>query len=103
MTEFFIDKKQVRTAFSRAARDYDTAAVLQREVCERLLERLDYMKLAPTFILDAGCGTGWGARQLAQRYPAAQVLALDMALGMLDVANSHTGGWRSFFGKRRQH
>jgi malonyl-CoA O-methyltransferase len=103
MTEFFIDKKQVRTAFSRAARDSDTAAVLQREVCERLLERLDYMKLAPTFILDAGCGTGWGARQLAQRYPAAQVLALDMALGMLDVANRHTGGWRSFFGKRRQH
>ena len=77
MDEFLIDKKQVRRAFSRAARDYDAAAVLQREVCQRMLERLDYIKLQPGRILDAGSGTGWGTRQLAQRYPAAQVVALD--------------------------
>jgi len=104
MNEFLIDKKQVRRAFSRAACDYDATAVLQREVCRRMLERLDYIKLQPARILDAGSGTGWGARQLAQRYPAAQVLALDMALGMLNVAREQSGWWRKLFsGSQQSH
>ncbi|MDH4286567.1 MAG: methyltransferase domain-containing protein, partial [Gallionella sp.] len=91
MEEFEIDKKQMRHAFSRAAADYDAAAVLQREVCSRMLERLDYVKLQPARILDVGSGTGWGARQLAQRYPAAQVIELDIAIGMLQNARGHSG------------
>jgi malonyl-CoA O-methyltransferase len=103
MDEFLIDKKQVRRAFSRAARGYDAAAVLQREVCQRMLERLDYIKLNPEKILDAGSGTGWGARQLAQRYPAAQVVALDMALGMLNMAREQSGWWRKLFSGSQQN
>ncbi|MDE2117593.1 MAG: malonyl-ACP O-methyltransferase BioC [Betaproteobacteria bacterium] len=102
MNEFLIDKSQVRRAFSRAARDYDAAAVLQREVCQRMLERLDYIKLQPARVLDAGSGSGWGTRQLAQRYPAAQVVALDMALGMLQVARDQLGWWRKLFAGRKQ-
>ncbi|OGS90462.1 MAG: malonyl-[acyl-carrier protein] O-methyltransferase BioC [Gallionellales bacterium GWA2_60_18] len=98
MNEFEIDKHEVRRAFSRAAADYDAAAVLQREVCARMLERLDYVKLQPARILDAGCGTGWGARQLAQRYPAARVVALDIAIGMLHAARSHAGWRQRWFG-----
>ena len=102
MNQFDIDKRAVRRAFSRAARDYDAAAVLQREICQRMLERLDYIKLQPASILDAGCGTGWGSRQLARRYPAAQIVALDMALGMLDVAREQSGWWRKLFSGNRQ-
>jgi len=102
MNEFLIDKAQVRRAFSRAARDYDAAAVLQREVCQRMLGRLDYIKLQPAKILDAGSGTGWGTRQLAQRYPAAQIVALDMALGMLEVARDQSGWWRKLFASGQQ-
>ncbi|MBI5436767.1 MAG: malonyl-ACP O-methyltransferase BioC [Nitrosomonadales bacterium] len=104
MNEFLIDKLQVRRAFSRAARGYDAAAVLQREVCQRMLERLDFIKLQPARVLDAGSGTGWGTRQLAQRYPAAQVVALDMALGMLHVARDQSGWWRKLFaGSQQSH
>ncbi len=104
MNEFLIDKAQVRRAFSRAARDYDAAAVLQREVCKRMLERLDYIKLQPVRVLDAGSGTGWGTHQLAQRYPAAQLVALDMALGMLNVARDQSGWWRKLFaGSQQSH
>lgn len=102
MNEFLIDKKQVRRAFSRAARDYDAAAVLQREVCQRMLERLDYIRLQPASILDAGSGTGWGTRQLTQRYPAAPIVALDMALGMLNVAREQSSWWRKLFSGNRQ-
>ena len=97
MNAFEIDKRALRHAFNRAASSYDTAAVLQREVCNRMLERLDYIKYKPTRVLDAGCGTGWGTRQLAQRYVSAQVVALDIAQGMLQAARDKSGWWRKLF------
>src|SRR5512142_1972572 len=102
MNDFLIDKRQMRRAFSRAAADYDAAAVMQREVCARMLERLDYVKLQPARILDVGSGTGWGTRQLAQRYPSAQVIALDIAIGMLQAARGRSGWWQKLFGGQRQ-
>jgi len=48
-----------------------------------MLERLDYIKLAPRRVLDAGSGPGRDARALGSRYRAAEVLALDYALPML--------------------
>ena len=102
MDEFVIDKKLMRRAFNRAAADYDATAVMQREVCTRMLERLEYIKLQPARILDAGSGTGWGTRQLAQRYPAAQVIALDIAIGMLHTARGHSGWWQKLFGGSKQ-
>ena len=72
MNDYEIDKREVRRAFSRAAAQYDAAAVLQREVCVRMLEKLDYVKLEPARVLDVGSGTGWGARQLGERYKYAE-------------------------------
>ena len=46
-----------------------------------MLERLDYMKLAPRRVLDAGSGPP--QRLLGKRYPQAEVIALDFSLGML--------------------
>lgn len=94
MNEFEIDKKQMRRAFSRAAPHYDAAAVLQREVCTRMLEKLDCIRLKPERLVDAGSGTGWGTRQLGERYPAAEIIALDIAFGMLQVARGTSGWWK---------
>ncbi len=103
MNEFEIDKRQVRRAFSRAAQDYDAAAVLQREVCTRMLERLDYIKLQPARALDVGSGTGWGTRQLGERYPKAEVTALDIAIGMLQVARGTSSWWKKLFAGKREN
>jgi malonyl-CoA O-methyltransferase len=102
MNEFEIDKRQVRRAFSRAARDYDAAAVMQREVCTRMLEKLDYIKLQPGCVLDVGSGTGWGTRQLGERYPKAEVIALDIAIGMLQHARGTSGWWKKLFAGKRE-
>ncbi|MDX8378512.1 MAG: malonyl-ACP O-methyltransferase BioC [Gallionella sp.] len=99
MNEFEIDKKMMRRAFSRAAGTYDEAAVLQREICARMLERLEYIKLQPTRMLDAGSGTGWGGRQLVEKYPAAQMISLDIAMGMLQMAQSQSPWWRKLFSR----
>lgn len=87
-----IDKPSVRRAFGRAAGSYDAAAVLQREIAARMLERLDYVKLQPQRILDIGCGTGEASGALLKRYPKAQVIALDFALPMLAHARRR-GRW----------
>ncbi|MGA1562772.1 MAG: malonyl-[acyl-carrier protein] O-methyltransferase BioC, partial [Gammaproteobacteria bacterium] len=60
---------KVRRGFERAASGYDAVAVLQREVADRLLQRLDYVKLKPQRILDLGAGTGYALPALRQRYP----------------------------------
>jgi malonyl-CoA O-methyltransferase len=78
-----IDKEQARRSFDRAADRYDEVALLQREIGERMLERLDYVRLQPKVVLDAGCGTGVATAQLARRYRGARVIALDFAHGML--------------------
>ena len=89
-----VDKRQVRRAFERAAASYDAAAVLQREVVDRMLERLDYIKQAPARILDAGAGTGYGTRLLSNRYPKAQIVALDLARSMLHTARAAQPWWK---------
>ena len=103
MNEFEIDKRAVRRAFNRAANGYDGAAVLQREVCSRMLERLDYIRHQPTTVLDVGSGTGWGTRQLAQRYAASSILSVDIALDMLRIARQQTRSWRNLFVRNKQN
>jgi malonyl-CoA O-methyltransferase len=85
------DKSQVRDAFDRAAHRYDHSAVLQQEVTERLLEKLDVVRIAPAWILDAGCGTGSALPGLAKRYSDAQLVALDISRNMLTQCAGHGG------------
>jgi malonyl-CoA O-methyltransferase len=81
--EYLIDKARVRASFNRAANTYDAAAVLQKQVREEMLSRLDLVNIAPQAILDAGCGTGHGSFGLQKRFRSAQVYSLDIALNML--------------------
>jgi malonyl-CoA O-methyltransferase len=81
--EFFLDPRAVRRSFDRAARTYDAAAAVQREIRARLLERLDIVRLAPATVLDLGAGTGHASRELKRRYSSARVIALDVSLPML--------------------
>jgi malonyl-CoA O-methyltransferase len=76
-----IDGRAARRRFERAAKTYEKSSRLEAEVAARMLERLDYMKIAPRRILDAGSGPPRGT--LGKRYPRAEVIALDFALEML--------------------
>lgn len=111
-----IDLTRVRRAFGRAATGYEATAVLQHEVENLLLERLEILatppaqlldqaraagielpfKRPPERILDLGCGTGRASAALRKRYPKAEVIALDMALPMLREAKRHASWWRPF-------
>ncbi|MBI3431391.1 MAG: malonyl-ACP O-methyltransferase BioC [Hydrogenophilales bacterium] len=88
MADIELDFAEVRRAFDHAATSYDAHAVLQREVCDRLLERLDFMSLQPGRLLDVGTGTGYGLAHLLARYPGAELCALDIAPSMLHAARA---------------
>ncbi|BAP41991.1 malonyl-ACP O-methyltransferase BioC [Pseudomonas sp. 21LCFQ010] len=84
------DKQQVAASFSKAAGSYDSVADLQRAVGQHLLRGIP-QALTPAQWLDLGCGTGYFSRALAQRFPAAQGMALDIAQGMLRHAQPQGG------------
>lgn len=87
-----IDKGTARRSFEHAADGYDKVAVLQREIADRMIERLDYVRLEPRLVLDLGAGTGYAIAGLQKRFRKAHVLALDFALGMLRQARRR-GSW----------
>ncbi len=95
-----LDKHRARLAFERAADSYDEAALLQREVGARMVERLDYVRLNPKYIIDIGSGTGFISKLLQKRYPAAQLLSLDFAYAMLSKARQRQPFLKRFFSRQ---
>jgi malonyl-CoA O-methyltransferase len=89
-----LDKSRARAAFERAVQSYDRAAVLQREVGQRLLEWLDYVRVQPARVLDVGAGTGYCTQALAKRYPKARLIAADIAYNMLASARRQLSWWQ---------
>lgn len=77
-------KSRVADSFSRAAATYNQAAQLQKTVGEALLATLpaDMQGVA----LDLGCGTGFISAALQQRNPMLDVFSVDIASGMLQLA-----------------
>jgi malonyl-CoA O-methyltransferase len=79
-----ISRASIARAFGRAASQYDQHADLQRKVGDELLSIIATEHVAPDMI-DLGCGTGYCSHMLRSRFPASQLLALDMALPMLQA------------------
>ncbi|MCC6916301.1 malonyl-ACP O-methyltransferase BioC [Nitrosomonas sp.] len=100
-----LDKRMLRRSFERAAAGYDQSAVLQREIGDRMLSRLEYIKYVPARILDAGSGTGYGTRRLSERYPAAEIIPMDIALTMHTCARTaisgQVAGWQRWLPFKR--
>ena len=80
---------QIRAERDRFAASYVEASLLQAEVAERLIERLDYIRLKPSVILDLMAASGYGTQQLVQRYPDAHIYAVDDAKNLLVMQQAH--------------
>ena len=83
-----VDKIQVEKQFSRAARSYNSAAQLQQQMSDQLIDRLQAytQSMAIRRITDLGCGTGLSLKNLSCRYPDAELTAVDLSPMMLAEA-----------------
>jgi malonyl-CoA O-methyltransferase len=82
----WLDRRAARRWFGRAA-PAPGADALAREVERRMAERLAYVRHEPACILNAGCGAV-GCAVLRDRYPAAEILAVDSAFALLRGARA---------------
>jgi len=85
-----IDKDKVKRSFALAARSYDELATLQRKVGLELLEKIDNKRTAYP-IIDIGCGTGFMTQQLINRDYVGQIIAIDIALSMVQKTRMKMG------------
>ena len=76
-------KDQIARQFSRAASTYDTAAQLQNEMAEILIDAIPDHSQGT--LVDLGCGTGWPLQQLRQTCDC-DMTAIDIAPGMIEMA-----------------
>jgi malonyl-CoA O-methyltransferase len=96
-------KREVRQSFGASAKTYDEHAFLQREIGDRLFERLQYIKLTPERVLDIGSGTGYATQKLRERFTETQLIALDIAPDMLRYArdkSASTSLMKRLFGRK---
>jgi malonyl-CoA O-methyltransferase len=80
-----LDKARIKRSFAAASDTYDSVAELQRTVGRELLQAIDTTHLTGT-LLDLGCGTGFLTGELLARSRYESMIALDIALPMLQAA-----------------
>jgi malonyl-CoA O-methyltransferase len=83
-----VDKRRVRSAFSRSAAAYDARASVQARVRERVLALLAEAAPGARRALDVGAGTGALLARLAGERPALRTAAVDLAPGMCAAARA---------------
>ena len=82
-----LDKSGIKRSFAAATKTYDSVAELQRTVGRELLQAIDTTHLTGT-LLDLGCGTGFLTGELLARSRYETMIALDIALPMLQATQA---------------
>jgi SAM-dependent methyltransferase len=77
-------RRPLRAQFERLAPGWERRR--EAETLTTLSIALDGVDEAPRRILDVGTGTGIAARGLAQRYPDAEIVGVDLSPGMIEIA-----------------
>ena len=85
------EKQHIRYAFGNASSHYDDFAHLQRMAGQALVKLSNIQTLSGR-VLDVGCGTGFLTGMLQQLSVDTELLALDLALPMLQKARQNLPG-----------
>jgi len=84
-----VSRDQVRISFAKAATSYNDAAVVQKEILIRLLDKLKALQQDQVdVLLDVGSGTGLASELLREHYGNNSYYAIDFALPMLAWAKN---------------
>jgi SAM-dependent methyltransferase len=83
----------VRRFFDRLAPGWDERVRSGSESrLAPLKDAVSHVEREPARVLDIGTGTGEGALFMASRYPGAEVVGIDLAAAMIDIAREKASG-----------
>ena len=80
-----LNKEKIKNSFSSSAASYDRHADLQHQMADKLFSVLNGSYKS---VLDIGSGTGELVGKLALKYPAATIIGLDLAPGMVQLSSA---------------
>ncbi|MCP3678926.1 MAG: methyltransferase domain-containing protein [Gammaproteobacteria bacterium] len=86
MNKEILTTADIANLFNRYSDHYETTTLLPQLTATGLLDRLALMQIAPTTIVDLGCGCGQLTQTLITRYPQATVIGIDLAFKPLQQA-----------------
>lgn len=88
-----IDKNSLRRRFSASASSYDSYALVQKKMAQKLIGEVKAAakKQSNLDVLEIGCGTGYMTGLLLQELENAKLHALDIAPGMIEEASKKFG------------
>ncbi|TCP68559.1 malonyl-ACP O-methyltransferase BioC [Baia soyae] len=81
-----IHKTRVANRFNRSVLTYDQHAGVQKQMAHQLIKLLSLMRKPVERICEVGCGTGYLTSLLTDHYPHAEIVAIDLAPKMIEVA-----------------
>ncbi|MBI5573042.1 MAG: malonyl-ACP O-methyltransferase BioC [Elusimicrobia bacterium] len=90
-----IYKETIRGNFSKHAEHYDNYCSVQNHSAKRLISKIKKDGLKK--ILDIGCGTGNYTRLLREKFPEADIKAIDISSDMIQIAKSKLTGSKMEF------
>ncbi|MBH44652.1 MAG: malonyl-[acyl-carrier protein] O-methyltransferase BioC [Gammaproteobacteria bacterium] len=79
-------KQKILKSFNKRAKKYDEYSIIQREVADRLIDRIKMIKINPKKILDIGSGTGYLSNKLKIIFPQSEIICLDLSSQMLNIS-----------------
>lgn len=88
-----LNKNTVTKHFSKAAKEYDEYANVQKEMAFFLKDILE--KESAYEILEIGCGTGYLTKILADKFPDAHILATDISPDMIQSAKYKLSNYKN--------
>ena len=75
-------KIKILKSFDAKSSSYDQYSFVQKEVSERMIQRLKFLKSKPLNILDIGCGTGYLSNLINQYLPNSNIVCMDFSYEM---------------------
>lgn len=79
-----LNKNKIKANFSKSAPVYEEHAYLQKKLADELFSKIEKIELSR--ILDIGCGAGYLTHLVANKFPQAEVVGIDIAKGMIEAA-----------------
>ena len=74
----------IKKNYKNFAKKYEESAVVQKEIIDRLIQRLSLINISPVKIIDIGSGIGLGTKNLIELYGNAELYMLDNSFESLN-------------------